>query len=151
MQKNIYAQLENFATILKALIDSIPESKLHLKVNNEWSAFEEFAHLIKAQDIHIERLQQFIEQEHPKIKAYTPTLMPSEIGNWENVMSLTESFQQKREHLLGSIKENEELIWNKTADHEEFEPYNFRLFLIHVINVDHAHLFKIEQKGLSKS
>ena len=40
--------------------------------------------------------------------------------------------------------------WKREGSHDVFSPYNTKILLTHALNVDFAHIFSIEQLGLTK-
>ncbi len=146
----IIRQLEQFPQTLELLVTSIPQSNINRRVHSQWTVYEQLLHLIKAQDIHLLRINQFTDEKFPRIKAYSANLESTEQNSSRSINELLHLFKEKRTALLDLINSNLKVLMDKEGSHEEFSPYNFQLLLIHIVNVDFAHLFQIEQQGLKK-
>lgn len=52
--------------------------------------------------------------------------------------------------MISQLKSYDNSYWDKEGRHDAFAPYSTKILLTHAINVDYAHLFSIEQLGLTK-
>jgi hypothetical protein len=144
--------LEKAPTILKDLLAQIPE---HLykqrRVEGKWSIHEQVCHLAEAQEVLIGRLEQFEQEEHPQIRNYNPPVNRPE--SYYLSLDMTKELNRYvalRRKMITMLKGYSSEYWNKQGEHEGFEPYSSRLLLMHCLNVDYAHMFSIEQLGLTK-
>ncbi len=138
--------------ILTNLLSSIPSEKYKLqRISGKWSLHEQVCHLVDAQQILIERFKIFENEEHPHIKNYDPHSADAVDKYLKMDMNAAlDSFPTIRNEMIEMLKSYPDSYWNKTGTHENFEPYGTRILLIHCLNVDYAHLFSIEQLGLTK-
>jgi hypothetical protein len=134
------------------LIDQIPEDLFTIRrIEDKWSIHEQVCHLVEAQEILEGRFRLFEESESPFIASYSP---PEDRGaDYYMTLNMEEElakFPVIREDLLRMLRGYDSAYWEKQGGHEVFTPYNTKLLLIHTLNVDYAHLFSIEQLGLTK-
>jgi len=145
--------LERTPVILNNLLNQIPEDLLRIRrVDNKWSIHEQVCHLIDAQKILIDRFRKFETEENPLIKSYIPP------DNWSsnyyfemNMNDELERFPGIRTEMILMLRGFDPNYWKLEGEHEVFTPYNTKILLTHSLNVDYAHLFSIEQLGLTKS
>lgn len=144
--------LERTPIILNNLLSQIPQNRLKEKrVEDKWSIHEQVCHLVEAQDILIDRFRQFANEENPVIKVYNPPSDRKACHYLDSNMELElNKFPHKRREMVSMLKGFETGYWELTGSHDMFSPYNTQILLTHALNVDYAHLFSIEQLGLTK-
>lgn len=65
--------LRQAPAILSAFISDIPEDKLDRRRGDGcWTIAEHFSHLAQVQPMLLERIQRFIDEEHPEFIPYIP-------------------------------------------------------------------------------
>ena len=52
--------------------------------------------------------------------------------------------------MVATLRAFPDAYWQRTGRHTGFTPYSARILLTHALKVDYAHLFSIEQLGLTK-
>ena len=86
------------------------------------------------------------------IKVYDPPTGRPETYYLERDMSFElERFTEIRSEMVNMLRGYPEQYWDLKGRHDGFSPYNSKLLLTHSLNVDYAHLFSIEQLGLTKT
>lgn len=150
--EHFITSLEHTPTILQNLLNYIPTDLYKLRrVENKWSIHEQVCHLVEAQTILIERFKKFETEEHPHIQSYIPDAkIPHDYYLQQNLEAALEAFPRLRSQLVTMLKGFDDSYWQKSGTHDAFTPYNTQLLLTHTLNVDHVHLFSIEQLGLTK-
>lgn len=148
----ILDSLSKTPIVLKSLLSTIPEEKRNIKrLPDKWSVHEQVCHLAEAQQILIDRFVLFENSENPMIKNYEPS--SHDESEKYILMDMEDSlnrFAIIRKEMIEMLKAYPVLYWDKKGRHESFEPYSTRILLTHCLNVDYAHLFSIEQLGLTK-
>lgn len=154
--------LEKTPDLLEHLIKQIPEFRLKQhRVSGKWSIHDQVCHLVDAQHILLHRFKQFEVEDHPVIKSYNPDIenpasghpVLEQAGSDYEKRDLNEQlakFREMRSSMVRQLRSYEENFWQKEATHEGFDPYNARLLLTHCLHVDFAHMFSIEQLGLTR-
>ena len=61
-----------------------------------------------------------------------------------------DKFTEIRSEMVVKFRGFPEEYWRLQGSHAGFTPYNTKLLLTHTLNVDYAHIFSIEQLGLTK-
>ena len=144
--------LERTPAILQTLICQIPDDLYKTRrVEDKWSIHEQVCHLVEAQEILKGRFRKFEREENPLIKSY----LPPEGRDSDHYLNLDmqeelEKFPVIRKEMIEMLKGFDETYWSRQGRHEAFDPYNTVILLTHSLNVDYAHLFSIEQLGLTK-
>lgn len=144
--------LEKTPYILKNLLNQIPKELYKVRrIKNKWSIHEQVCHLVEAQSILKNRFILFEKESNPLIKSYTPPIKKAD----DYYMTLDmdkelEKFFSLRAEMIIQLKAYDNGYWQLKGRHEGFEPYNTIILLTHSLNVDYAHLFSIEQLGLTK-
>ena len=150
---NIIDCLERTPGILNNLLEFIPSELFRKRrKNDKWCIHEQICHLAEAQDILKARFRQFEEESQPYIRSYEPPEDRSSKYYMDlNMKAELERFREIRREMVTMLKGFDQTYWAKTGKHEIFSPYSSQLLLIHALNVDYAHLFSIEQLGLTRS
>ena len=144
--------LEHTPLILNNLLSQIPEDLFKIRrIDNKWCIHEQVCHLIDAQKILIERFKKFETEDNPLIKSHIPPERSSNYYLKMNMKDELEKFPDIRDEMILMLRGFDSSYWKLEGRHEVFEPYNTKILLTHSLNVDYAHLFSIEQLGLTKS
>ena len=142
--------LERTPIILQSLLNQIPEGLFKIRrVKHKWSIHEQVCHLVEAQDILTGRFKQFKNEPFPQIKSYSPPSAENYYLEMDMNSALTK-FPEIRKGMVKMLRGFEDNYWTLDGEHELYLPYNTKLLLSHTLNVDYAHLFSIEQLGLTK-
>lgn len=145
--------LEKTPAILNNLLNQIPKEQYkNRRIKNKWCIHEQACHLVDAQSILMERFRKFKTEENPLIKSYNPTLQISK-DYYLNMDMKDElnKFPGLRTELVEMLRAFDTSYWKLKGRHDVFHPYNTQILLTHSLNVDYAHIFSIEQLGLTKS
>ena len=150
--KTILDSLSNTPRILENLLSAIPEKRYRKKrLPGKWCIHEQVCHLVESQWILIDRFRLFEKSENPYILNYDPASDDDKEKYMQ--MRMKDSlfrFPGVRKDMINMLTQHPPSFWDKTGKHESFEPYGTRILLMHCLNVDYAHLFSIEQLGLTK-
>jgi hypothetical protein len=94
------------------------------------------------------RFRQFETEEDPLVESHEPD--SADLFKGMDMAKALLDFPKVREDMVAHLRSYEEDYWELSGRHEAFSPYNTRILLMHTLNVDYAHLFSIEQLGLTK-
>lgn len=139
-------------SILSGLIERTPKKHItERRVEGKWSIHEQVCHLVDAQKILSDRFKRFEIERNPWIKAHNPDGdQPEDYYAQMNMEEQLQMFPAIRKKLVDLLKGYDEEYWSLQGKHDAFEPYSTRILLMHSINVDYAHMWSIEQLGLTK-
>ena len=145
--------LEKTPAILKRYLNHIPEKLIkERRIENKWSIHEQVCHLVEAQSILIARFKLFNAEKNPLITSYNPGAnRPSDYYLQLDMNEELNKFPIIRAGMVQMLRGFDEGYWGLEGRHEFFTPYNARILLTHALNVDYAHMFSIEQLGLTKA
>jgi hypothetical protein len=148
----IIDQLEKTPMVLQSLLGHIPRYRhRQRRLAGKWSLHEQVCHLVDAQDILIGRFKQFEREVNPHISAHDPVGHQDE--NYYLDMDLDAAlarFPRIRSDMVEMLRSYPKAYWTYEGSHDAFEPYNTQLLLNHCLAADYAHIFSIEQLGLTK-
>jgi hypothetical protein len=135
--------------ILYKFIISIPEEAIMKRRKDYWTIYEHLEHMVVTQDMLYHRIDNFIKEEEPVIKPYNPEDKPKS-NKKRTVKELLEAFSKWRNKQVGLIESCDDEIWEKTAEHPEYDQYSFETMVRHVLLHDGFHMYRIEELWLVK-
>jgi uncharacterized damage-inducible protein DinB len=144
--------LERAPSVIVPLVREVPESLRKKRPSlGKWSAHEHACHLAAVQPLFFERLELFLKEEHPAIRAYLPEREHSPDALL--AVDLEEAlgrFQRERGELVARLGRLEPDDWRRTAEHEEYSHYSLFILFRHVVMHDMLHAYRIEECLLRK-
>jgi hypothetical protein len=137
--------------VLSELVKAIPEDKIDVRRGKGfWTISEHVSHLAQAQSMILGRIKRFMNEDHPEFVPYIP-------GNGESVtpprMDMTaalEQFTRDRNEQIVLLEGADNISWQKTATHPEYEHYSFYILARHVLMHDYWHMYRIEELWLTR-
>jgi uncharacterized damage-inducible protein DinB len=141
--------------ILAALVRSIPERHLDLRRGEGfWTIAEHVSHLAQVQPMLLERMERFINEEHPVFVPYIPgeeEAEPETPPRMEMAAALNQFADTRlRQIALLETVVDDNGIWRRTATHPEYEAYTLYILTRHVLMHDHWHMYRIEELWLTR-
>lgn len=139
--------------ILQEFVKTIPENKLDVRRGEGfWTIAEHVSHLAQVQPMLFDRFNRFMNEEHPVFVPFIP-------GNDEGesdapacmaIAAALLQFEQYRKKQLLLLEKADENIWQRTADHPEYDRYSLYILTRHVLMHDHWHMYRMEELWLTK-
>ena len=144
--------LKRSGRILSEFVQTIPAEKLNLRRGDAfWTIAEHVSHLAQVQPMLLERLQRFMDEDHPEFIPYIPGGDDAE--ETPPLMEMTaalESFTHQRAKQLALLEKADAAVWHKTATHPEYELYSLYILVRHILMHDHWHMFRMEELWLTR-
>jgi len=144
--------LERAPSIIIPLVREVPEPfRKRRPAPGRWSAHEHACHLASVQPMFFERLDLFLREEHPSIRAYLPEREHSPDALL--AVDLEEAlgrYQRQRAVLVARLRKLQPSVWQRTAEHEEYSHYSLFILFRHVVMHDMLHAYRIEECLLNK-
>jgi hypothetical protein len=135
--------------VLKNFVAAIPEPALHRRRGEGyWTIYEHLLHLVETQEVIQRRLELIRDQARPVITPYAPKRLPA--GDQPSAAELVAQFTLWRDRQVRLIEAAPEPLWEKTAEHPEYERYGFEILVRHLLVHDGAHFARIEDLWLLK-
>ena len=131
--------------ILREFISVINENEIHRRIKDYWTIYEHIDHLVLTQKVLLARIQQFIVEEKPIMKPYTPDENPEVEDSKKSAKDLVNEFCKLRDIQIGLIKKTKRNVWQKEGQHEEYSKYSFEILLRHILLHDSFHMSRIEE------
>jgi uncharacterized damage-inducible protein DinB len=151
--QDLLGGLRRTPRILSEFINSIPEDKLDKRRGEGfWTIAEHVSHLAQVQPMLLDRFKRFMNEDHPEFVPYIPGN-----GNDEpdtpfrmNMSTALEQFSQYRHKQLELLEDADDITWQKTATHPEYESYSFYILTRHTLMHDYWHMYRIEELWLTR-
>jgi hypothetical protein len=148
----IIAALENAPALVVPLVREVPAGVLKRRpAPGRWSAHEHACHLADVHALFFSRLEQFTNEEHPRITSFDPaTQRPDgELLSVELDAALAR-FTADRRRLVARLRELPPEVWRRTAEHDEYSHYSVLIMFRHLALHDCLHAYRIEELLLKK-
>jgi uncharacterized damage-inducible protein DinB len=139
--------------ILSEFVKSIPEDNLDLRRGEGfWTIAEHVSHLAQVQPMLLDRLLRFENEDHLEFIPYIPGDAEDEPHtpprmNMAAALKQFEHFRSKQVVLLESAND---VTWEKTATHPEYETYSLYILTRHTLMHDYWHMYRIEELWLTR-
>ncbi len=150
---DLLAGLRQTPKIFNAFMKTIPESKLNLRRGEGfWTIAEHVSHLAEVQPMLLGRFQRFMQEEHPQFVPFNPTKdgeEPVTPASLSTAVALLQ-FEEYRKKQLVLLENADAGIWQRTANHPEYDHYSLYILARHVLLHDYWHMYRIEELWLTK-
>lgn len=139
--------------ILSEFVEKIPENKMDLRRGDGfWTIAEHVRHLAQVQPMLLDRFNRFMNEDHPEFVPYLPGEnkdepdTPMRMG----MPAALEQFAQVRNKQLTLLDNAGESIWQRTAEHPEYDRYSLHILTRHTLMHDFLHMYRIEELWLTR-
>jgi uncharacterized damage-inducible protein DinB len=136
-------------SVLKDFVAAIPQAALERRRGEgRWTIYEHLLHLVETQEVIQKRLELIRDQARPVIRPYAPKRLQAEAK--PSAAELVEQFARWREAQVRLIEAAPEALWERAAEHPEYERYGFEILVRHTLVHDGFHFARIEDLWLLK-
>ncbi|HEX8338861.1 MAG TPA: DinB family protein [Pyrinomonadaceae bacterium] len=138
--------LERAPTVIVPLVREVPRALLKRRpARGRWSAHEHACHLADVHALFFARLEQFLEEERPRIEPFDPGSQrpDGELLEVELDGALAR-FAEDRRRLVARLRTLPPDVWRREADHDEYTHYNFLIMFRHLALHDFLHAYRVE-------
>jgi uncharacterized damage-inducible protein DinB len=145
--------LRRIPGILSEFMKTIPDDKMNRRRGDDfWTISEHLSHLAQVQPMLLERVQRFLDEEHPEFVPYIPGADEDEADTPEvlAVSDALDQFARFRSGQLSLLKDATESIWHREAIHPEYDRYSFHILVRHILMHDYWHMYRMEELWLTK-
>ena len=135
-KQDLLEGLSQSPKILSEFVKAIPEDKMNLRRGEGfWTIAEHVSHRAQVQPMLLARFQRFMNEDHPEFVPYIPGDAKDELGidPYMDVTHALEQFAQYRNEELVLLEGTDDIIWQKTASHPEYEHYSLDILVRHVL------------------
>jgi len=139
--------------ILSEFVKTIPEGKMDLRRGEGfWTVAEHVGHLAQVQPMLLDRFQRFMNEDHPEFVPYIPGNGKDEPDTPPrlNITTALGQFAQYRNKQLELLESADDITWQKTATHPEYETYSLKILTRHTLMHDYWHMYRIEELWLTR-
>jgi DinB superfamily len=148
MKKAFIIALENNKKMLRQFVGRMTEQEINNRIKDYWTIYEHIDHLVVCQKMLFGRIEQFINEETPVMKPYTPDDKPK--TGKASVEKLIQEFYVYRDKQIKSIKKAKKGVWEKIGKHEEYSKYSFEILIRHILLHDSWHMLRMEELWIMK-
>jgi len=132
--------------ILKDLVDSTPADKLAARPRKGiWTILEHVHHLGMTQIMLSRRIQSFLKDPRPTIVPFVPEGDNAPENIEKSIDELLRIYEDQRKGQISDISSASKEVWQKSADHPEYETYGFDILVRHILLHDFFHIYRIEE------
>jgi uncharacterized damage-inducible protein DinB len=139
--------------ILSEFVLAVPENKIDLRRGEGfWTVAEHVSHLAQVQPMLLDRIQRFMNEDHPEFVPYIPGNDADEPDTPPrmNMNAALDQFAHCRKNQLLLLESAQEITWKKTATHPEYENYSLYILTRHTLMHDYWHMYRMEELWLTK-
>ena len=139
--------------ILSEFVKSIPEDNLDLRRGEGfWTIAEHVSHLAQVQPMLLDRLLRFENEDHPEFIPYIPGDAEDEPDTplRMNMTAALKQFKHFRSKQVVLLESANDVTWEKTATHPEYETYSLYILTRHTLMHDYWHMYRIEELWLTR-
>lgn len=148
---DVLEALRRSPKILSQFVITIPESKLDLRRGEGfWTVAEHVSHLAQVQPMLLQRVERFLNEEHPVFVPYLPGKDEPDTPARMSLTAALDQFADFRTRQLQLLEGADDAAWKKTATHPEYEAYSLYILARHVLMHDHWHMYRMEELWLTK-
>ena len=118
---------------------------------DRWSVHEHACHLAAVHPLFQRRLKQFVSEDRPVIKPYDPAVDdPEDALIKMDLDDALDRFGRDRAELVAQLRDLDDAMWSRTADHTEYDHYDMFIMFRHLSLHDLFHAYRIEELVLRK-
>src|SRR6185369_2556517 len=150
---DLLESLRRSPNILSRFVRTIPENKLDLRRGEGfWTVAEHCSHLAQVQPMLLKRIERFMNEDKPEFIPYIPGGGKAEPDTPArmNIESALDQFARDRASQLLLLESADDITWEKTATHPEYEEYSLYILTRHVLMHDHWHMYRMEELWLTR-
>jgi uncharacterized damage-inducible protein DinB len=141
--------LELNENILCQFVAQMSDSEITNRIKNYWTIYEHLEHLTLCQKMLLGRIKQFIEEDSPLIRTYTPE-NEKKSNVKKTVKNLLDEFCELRKKQIQLIKDAQSTVWGKQGTHESYKKYTCEILVRHIISHDYFHIYRMEELWIEK-
>ena len=150
---DLLESLRRSPRILSQFVRTIPESKLDLRRGEGfWTVAEHYSHLAQVQPMLLQRIERLMDEDKPEFVPFIPggDQKEPETPARMSIESALDQFARHRASQLQLLESADDITWNKTATHPEYDQYSLYILTRHVLMHDHWHMYRMEELWLTK-
>ena len=148
---DLLAGLRTTPRILREFVRTIPKDRLDLRRGEGfWTIAEHVTHLAQVQQMLLDRFQRFMKEEHPVFSPFFPGKEEEGAAARPDTDDALLQFEQYRSKQLILLENAASEIWQRTANHPEYDQYSLYILTRHVLMHDHWHMYRMEELWLTK-
>ncbi|MBI5592327.1 MAG: DinB family protein [Deltaproteobacteria bacterium] len=145
--------LKRTPNVLSEFVKTIPEGKMDLRRGEGfWTIAEHVSHLAQVQPVILERFQRFMNEDHPEFVPFIPgscksaPVLPPRL----DMTAALDQFARYRNKELLLLEGADDMTWQKTGAHPEYEYYSLFILTRHVLMHDYWHMYRMEELWLTR-
>jgi len=150
---DLLESLRRSPNILSRFVRTIPESKLDVRRGEGfWTVAEHCSHLAQVQPMLLKRFERFMNEDKPEFVPYIPDAGKEEPETPPrmSIESALDQFARNRASQLQLLERADDITWQKTATHPEYDQYSLYILTRHALMHDHWHMYRMEELWLTK-
>ncbi len=145
-------QLEQNVQIYKDLLTDIPGELLKKRrIENKWSIHEHACHMAEVEHLMHDRFLTIKNVEYPVFQPFLQERNWPDIHLMEvDLRDAVKRFKRDRLKTIQLARTFDEEDWKKEAIHPEYQEYNAKILLRHLLFHDNFHMYRMEELWLTR-
>lgn len=130
---------------------AIPADRLDVRrTPDAWTLREHLYHVAAVQPMLLKRMQLLRDDPHPVVVPYFPQNEPALADRYRSVDAAFAEYHDRRRDQLALLTAVAPEVWDKPAEHPEYERYDLGLVVHHLVFHDYWHLYRVEELWLTR-
>lgn len=155
MEPSLAPVLETLRTlpdVVEPWFRSIPSDRLDLRrTADAWTLREHLYHVAAVQPMLLGRMRTLISDDHPVITPYFPQNEPALAERYPSVDTAFAEYRRLRIEQMDVLRAAPSEAWDNPAQHAEYEQYNLRLVVHHLVFHEYWHFYRTEELWLTRN
>jgi hypothetical protein len=150
IKRDLITGLSNNKRVLRQFVSVMREDELQRRIKDYWTIYEHLDHLVLTQKMLLGRIRQFIVEEKPVMKPYTPDEAPVVEDSKKTAQNLVDEYCTLRDMQIALIRKAGRNVWRKDGAHQEYTKYSFEILLRHILLHDSFHMARMEELWIKR-
>jgi uncharacterized damage-inducible protein DinB len=154
MSQPLAATLETLRTlpdVVESWFRAIPPAHLDVRRRPDaWTLREHLYHVAGVQHMLMGRMLLLHDSPNPEIVPYFPQNEPALAERFPSVDAAFAEYRTRRAEQLALLHTMDDVVWNKSALHAEYERYDLGILVHHMVFHEYWHFYRMEELWLTR-
>jgi len=147
----VLTTLRTLPDVVEPWFRSIPADRLDLRRTPEaWTLREHLYHVAAVQGMLLGRMRLLRDEPSPKVVPYFPQNEPALADRYPSVDAAFAEYRTRRSEQMALLEAVDDGVWSKPAEHPEYDRYDLRLVVHHLIFHEYWHFYRTEELWLTR-
>ncbi len=143
--------LRTLPQVVEPWFRAIPADRLDLRRTTEaWTLREHLYHVAAVQTMLLGRMRLLRDDPRPVVVPYFPQNEPALGDRYPSVDAAFGEYRRLRVEQMSLLESVDPEIWDKPAEHPEYERYDLGLVVHHLVFHEYWHFYRTEELWLTR-